>query len=453
MAMFRALALLEETVPEPLHTQELALRIMESLGIFNLEDDPDLASQMLEWTFYFRKAEGDIAKLIEPLGFLASAYEHKGNFPKALVTLEKALELIDPVMYPLEVASLQINKLEYLYTLGRMQQARELMEQVIEPIAEQHGYAQGGSDFFESYLQARLLKAQVMLAQCDNGAMPIIEEGLRHAREHYLEGLVIALQLTMAQFFLRNGQYESCDREADTLLTAIEAMEDSDWFLAQWGLLAIMYHCELEDWNSASQLVLTVISKSEASHDYLTWVMAQCYAGYISGKLGKVKEARQLIEQAIGLSSDYRLASAALLGWRFLADFELALGNAEVAHEIGAKALEIADKPDIRNGYERIQLTLVVARALLAQEKPKEAGKLLEPVWPEVAQTKWEPLIASCAMEIGQLYKQLAQNVPSDLSRKYLTRSVEFFLKAKGIALELRNLPLVRKVDEIMPKL
>lgn len=453
MAMFRALALLEEAVPEPLHTQELALRIMESLGIFNLEDDPDLASQMLEWTFYFRKAEGDITKLIEPLGFLASAYEHKGNFPKALVTLEKAVELIDPVMYPLEVASLQINKLEYLYALGRMQQARELMEQVIEPIAEQQGYAQGNSDFFDSYLQARLLKAQVMLAQCDNRAMPIIEECLRHTREHNLEGLTIALQLAMAQFFLRNGQYESCDREADNLLSAIESMEDSDWFLAQWGLLAIMYHCELEDWASASQLVLTVISKSEASHDYLTWVTAQCYAGYISGKLGKVKEARQLIEQSIGLSSDYRLASAALLGWRFLADFELSLGNAEVAYEIAEKALDIAGKPDIRNEHERIQLTLVVARALLAQGKPKEAGKLLEPIWPEVAKTKWEPMIATCALEIGQLYKQLAHNVPSDLSRKYLTRSVEFFLKAKGIALELRNLPMVRKADEAMPKL
>jgi tetratricopeptide (TPR) repeat protein len=324
---------------------------------------------------------------------------------------------------------------------------------VIEPGAEQQGYGQGGSEFFDSYLQARLLKSQIMLAQCDNGAIPVVEETLHHARERNLEGLVIALQLVMGQIFLRNGQYESCDREADGLLSAIESMEDSEWFLAQWGLLAIMYHCELEDWNSASQLVLTVISKSETAHDYLTWVTAQVYAGHIAGKMGKVKEARQLLEQAIGLSSDYRFASAALIGWRFLADFELTLGNREVAYEIAVKALDIANKPDIRNTYEIIQLTLVAARALLAQEKPKEAGKLLEPVWPVAAKTKWDPLIASCAFEIGQLYKQLAQNVPSDLSRKYLTRSVEFFLKAKGIALELRQLPMVKKVDAAMPQL
>ncbi len=453
MAMFRALALLEASTAEPLHTQELALRIAEGLGIYNLEEDPDLASGVLEWVFFYRRSEGDAVKLIEPLGFLASAYENKGDFTKALVTLDKALELVDAKAYPLETASLQINRMEYLFTLGRLQQARELMEQGIEPVAASASGSHAASGMMEPFLQARLLKAQILLAQCDNAAIALIEDCLRQARENGLQGLEIALQLTMGQIFLRNGQYERCNHEADGLLSAIESMEDSDWFLAQWGLLAIMYHCELEDWTSASHLVLTVISKSEAVRDYHTWVVAQAYAGYISGKLGKVKEARQLIEQAIGLSSDHRFASAALLGWRFLADFEASCGNHEVAYEISVKALDIANKPDIRNVYESIELTLVCARALMAQGKAKEAGKLLEPIWPHAAKTKWQPLVADCAFEIAQLYKQLAQNVPSDLSRKYLTRSVEFFLKAKGIWLELRHLNHVKKVDAAIPKL
>lgn len=453
MAMFRALSLLRETASQPLPSQELALRIVENLGIFNLEEDPDLASSLLEWVFYYRKPEGDVAKLIEPLGFLASAYENKGNFSKALLMLDKTLSFIDPKLYPLEAASLQINRMEYLYTLGRLQQARELMETVIEPVAQRQGQSAQAGNFIESFLQARLLKSQILLAQCDNAAFSIIEGALPQTRERQMEGLSLALQLVHSQLLLRNGQYEACNREADGLLSAIESMEDSDWFLAQWGLLAIMYHCELEDWNSASQLVLTVISKSEGVRDYFTWVAAQEYAGYISGKLGKIKEARQLIEQAIGLSSDYRFASAALLGWRFLADFELSCGNLEVAHEIATKALEVANKPDIRNTYESLMLTLVSARSLMAQGKAKEAGKILEPIWPTVAKSKWQPLIAACAFEIGQLYKLLAQNVPSDLSRKYLTRSVEFFLKAKGIWLELRHLAHVKKVDAAIPKL
>jgi tetratricopeptide (TPR) repeat protein len=453
MAMFRALEVLELAVPDqPLHTQELALRLVETLGIFNLEDDPDLAASLLEWAFFYRKSEGEAAKLIEPLGFLASAYENRGDLPRALATLDKALALIDRTTYPVEAASLLINKLEYQVIMGRIQQARDLLEREIEPVA-QSPQAQREAEFQDAYLQAQLLKVQIMLVQCDTEAGAVLEAALQEARARGLEGMAIALQLLRGQIFLRHGQYESCDREADSLLTAIEAMAESDWFLAQWGLLAMMYHCDLQDWESASQLVLTVISKAEKVRDYHTWVIAQAYAGHISGKSGKIREARQLLEQAIKLSSSHRFAGAALLSWRFLGEFELDCQNAEVARELAERALEIADKPDIQHHYESMQLTLLNARALLALGRPKEAGKLLEPIWPRTTKTQLQPLIADCAFDIGMLYKQLAQNVPSDLSRKYLSRSVEFFLKAKGIWLDLRHLPYVKKVDAVMPRL
>jgi tetratricopeptide (TPR) repeat protein len=450
-SMFLALDLMRKTQSAPLHTQELALRMMESAGAFNLDAEPLLAASMLEWVFHYRKDEGEPLKLIEPLGLLASAYENGGDYPKALATLEKSLELIDPTVYPLESASLLINKMEYLHTLGRFQQARDLMETVLEPMVRL--YSATNPELMEGFIQARLLKAQILLAQCDSEAMTEAESALQLATERGLEGLQIALRLLISHIHLRNGAYETCNLEADSLLNAIERLEDPNWFLAQWGLLAMMYHCELEDWNSASQLVLTVISKAEVSRDYHSWVVAQVYAGYISARLGQSKEAQQLLEQAIDLSSEYRFASAALTGWRFLADFELTLNNIDIAHEIACKALDIASKPDIQNKFEWVQLTLLCARAFLAKDQPKEAGKLLEPLWPLVVKTRFQPLMAACAFEIGQLYKALAQNVPADLSRKYLTRSVEFFMKAKMVWLELRNTSQVKKVELAVPRL
>ncbi len=453
VAMFRALEVLEMAVPDqPLQTQELALRIGESLGIFNLEEQPQLSASLLEWVYYYRKAQGDAAKLIEPLGFLASAYENQGDYPRSLATLEKSMALIDPRAYPLEVASMRINKMDLLVMLGRFQQARELLQRDIDPVA-QGPVAQGNADFMEAYLQAQLLKTQILLVQCDPAVGRVLEESMQISRERGLDGMTIALQLIRGQLLLRRGQYESCDQEADTLLRAIEALPESDWFLAQWGLLAMMYHCEMEDWASASQLVLTVISKAERVRDYHTWVVAQAYAGYIAGKSGKSKEARQLLEQAISLSSSHRFAAAALLAWRFLAEFELESGNASVAAELAGRALEIANKPEIQHTYESIQLSLLISRALLAQGQFKEAGKVLEPVWPRVTQVQWQPLIAACAFEVGQLYKHLAQTVPADVSRKYLARSVEFYLKAKGVWLELRRLPQVKQIDVAMPQL
>nr|WP_303674307.1 hypothetical protein [Vampirovibrio chlorellavorus] len=450
-ALFHALDLMSQTEETRRENRELALRMLESAGVLNMDEDADFAVRMLTWVCEAREEEGEPIKQLEPLGFLASACENAGDYTQALSTLEKSISLIDAAAYPLEAASLQMTRMEYLYTLGRLHQAREIMEQILEPMVQTHGG--GHPDFMEAFMQARLLKAQILLAQCDPSALSELEASRQLAAFSGQEELGIALRLILAQAHLRNGHFESCNREADSLLNAIEQMPDSDWFLAQWGLLAIMYHCEQEDWTSASQLVLTVISKAEAARDYLTWVLSQAYAGYITGRMGKIREGRQLMEQAIGLSSEYRFASAALLGWRFLAEFELSLNNLDVAYEIAMKALEVARKPDIQNRFEVIQLSLLCARALLAKGQPKEAGKVLEPLWPQVVQARWQPLIAACAFEIGQLYKALAQDMPADLSRKYLTRSVEFFLKAKGIWLDLRHIAQVKKVDQAIPQL
>jgi hypothetical protein len=115
--------------------------------------------------------------------------------------------------------------------------------------------------------------------------------------------------------------------------------------------------------------------------------------------------------------------------------------------------MEIANKPEIQNKFESFLLSLLCAECLLVQGEIKPAGKLLEPLWPQVVKTRLQPLVATCAFEIGQLYKAMATDLPSDLSKKYLTRSVEFFLKSKGIWLELRHMPNTKRIDTVMPRL
>ena len=452
-SMFRALNILDQTTTEPLHQSEMALRIYESLGTMNLDLDPPLAVDMLNWVITARRGAGEDARLIEPLGFLASAYENKGDYPRALETLDQVLALVDSKTYPLEAASLLLSKMEYLFMLGRLQNARELIEHSLEPVGTPD-LAHQDPGFYEAFLNIYLIKAQVLVAQGEPDLLQqTLDMGLHLARERNQRGLDLALQLIQGQAYLRQGQYESCNREAEGLLNAIEAMEDPDWFLAQWGLLAMMYHCEMSDWESASQLVLTVMTNSEHARDYQTWVMAQVYAGYIKARSGFMREGIELLEKALEFSAEYRFASCALLGWRLLAELELMRGNRDVAIEIAAKAIDIAGKPEIQNRYELLKLSLAQAQGLVENGDVRAAGKILEPLWPQAVKTRYQPLIADTSFEIGRLYKRMAQDAPADLSQKHLVRSKEFFLKSKAIWLELHHMPNVKKVDAFIPQM
>jgi hypothetical protein len=448
VALFRVLDLLRVT-PNP----ELALRTLENLGAFNLDDHPGQAAEWLAWAASRRERQGDENSLMEVLGLLAAAYERQGDFVRTLETLDKALDWVDAGMYPGERAALHIKRMECLYVLGRLQQARELMETTIGPLLAQ---AQPAGK--AALLEARLLKARILLAQCDPNALPLLEETLNAARTEALTAISLASQLLLTHARLLNGRYEECNREGERLLGEIEALRaseqpdaDADWFLAQWGLLAIRYHIEMEDWDSASQLVLTVIANAETVKDYHTRSLAEVYAGYATGRSGRAQEGRQLLEQAIERAAEHRFASVALLGWRLLAEFELSQGNVVVADALVTRALPIANKPDIGNTDESIRLALLQARVLLLQGDVRQAGRVLEPLWPEVAKAARPPLIAACAAEIGQLYLCLAEGATTPGNReKHRARGQDFLRKARDTWRTLGHALQTRRLDALL---
>lgn len=457
IVMIHGLNLLHES-GQKLHTQDVAIRSAETLGVYNLDYDLSLAISLLEWVTAVKKDSPNPIERIEPIGFLASAYENKGNITQALSVLEDSIELIEVSHHPLEWITQQLSKLEYLLMLGRAQSALDALEKDIEPVLyNQKNYNTPGSDYFDLYLQAQYSKAQVSLTEASTESLDIIDntiDCLRLSPEELSEnGLYIMLKLIRGHALLQQGKYSECNQSADHLLAAIESLEEPDWFLGQWGLLAIQYHCEFQDWESAAQLVLTVLSKSELVQDYQTNIMAQAYAGKIAAKTGKKKEAQQLIEKAVERSAEHRFAGVALLCWRILAEFELDQSNDDLAYTIATKAIGVAQKPDINHRLETLQLTLLAARALLAKGELKQGGKLLEKAWPTIYTTDISPLIASAATAIGILYKKLAEETIGETRRKNTARSVEFFLKAKGLWMACAHQGNTNTIDRLIPKL
>ena len=285
--------------------------------------------------------------------------------------------------------------------------------------------------------------------QCDTTAFDVIDEALGFAKEQDLVGLDINLKLTRGQGFLMKGNYPGCQRTLQSVLGTIEALERPEKYMAQWGLLAMSSHTELGDWEDASLLIPNTLYQSEQANDYLTWMLANTYAGYIAMGSGNLEEAKQTLEKALTLSSEYRFATPSLLAWRFLAETELKLGNQSVAEEIATRALEIAEKPEYHQHYERYLLTNLRAQCLLARGEVKTTGKLLEALWPEVIQTGFTPLIARTATQIGILYQSMAvPTLKAETRQRHLTRSETFYNKAKAIWKELGNPYQVRQIEE-----
>ncbi len=245
----------------------------------------------------------------------------------------------------------------------------------------------------------------------------------------------MAMQFRLARgwSFLLKGNYEACQRELDPMLDQIDALPRPAEIMAWWGLMVLFYHCDMGDWPSAAALLPNISYQAEQAKDYLAWCICTTLSGKIAFETGDYHTARQVLEEAVSLSAQYQLAHPALMGWRFIAENELALNNVDVADQICQRALEVAEKPNIRNQYERFWLYLTRAHVLMAKQLYREAGTLLEENWSPMMKTGYTPLIAQAAYQISELYTALAAQAPNAQKASYQEQSQRFRHRAKTL--------------------
>ncbi|MBY0449461.1 MAG: zinc ribbon domain-containing protein [Cyanobacteria bacterium] len=424
-------------------------QLMESIGLINSKQQAALAIHALQLAIQRRLVEDNRALLVENYGTIATAFETLGRFHHAVIAIDKALDCIDPETYPVEYASLSTSKMEYWVTMGQFQKARQLFEQTIQPLFESQR-PERDSLFYTVYLNAYFLLGTILVEQLETDAMHTLEVCHEEARHETLFELEIAIQLTQARAYLYWGDMQRCRAMMEPLLESIEALDNPTRFLAQWGYLAMMYHTQLSDWENASLLVPNNMYQAEQAGDYATWTLVNAYAGWLTQKKGKLQEARNILENQIEASAEHRLASSALIGWRFLSETELKIGSDAVASEIAERAFTIASKPDIGNRREHLLLGLSVARCQIKIGQLKTAGQLLEQLWPHVTQTQAKPLMAETAGLIGELYLQIAEQASPAHQAKHQKRAKTFLNRSMSLWSEIGNHDLSNQVGQLL---
>jgi tetratricopeptide (TPR) repeat protein len=299
-----------------------------------------------------------------------------------------------------------------------------------------------------------MAKTSALRCQWDDKTL-MAQQFLEHAetlsQQHQLMDRFIETQLDRAYIALLSGQYGACQQYLQGLLDQIEANGSQDRHLARWSFIALKYYVEHGDWQNAYKLVENTILQAEKSRDYLSYLQALAMKGRIYWAMGNPDEGRQLFEQSIGLSSQFRFGTCALVGWRFLAELEASQGKFEQALSLVVRALDVATMPDMDVTYESILLSNLQADYLIRQGKLKEAASLLEPLWERAQATGYPNLIADTAFQLGMLYRMMAQGVTTEeVINSHTANSQAFLNQSLQLWQQLGNEFQARKVEVVL---
>ncbi len=426
-------------------------RLYEALGILNVDMNPEYAKNLL--LSGMQVQDGDSREeRVEMQVLLAQAYERMGQYHHATGTVHRALEAVPKEGNELERKAIASQEVWYLFHQGSYQEAMQVYDQEVAPGIEQ-AQQQLWHDpaLRQSFVRGELARARILLFQCRPEAFEVIDNALTQCEVYDEVVFGIQFRLTRSLGFLMKGSYEACEREMKPILAEVESLPHPAEVMAWWGLIVLFYHCDLADWENATILLPNTSYQAEQARDYLAWCICQAVSGQIAMAGGKHGDAQKQLEQAVTISAEYRMSQPALMGWRFIAENELALGNAETADEIATRAMSVAMKPQIQNKYEFYRLLLTHARILIHRRELKEAGTKLEQHWPALVKTGYTPLVAEAAYLISQLYGQLSLDVPEPHSGRYREQQQNFLQKAKVLWHDQGNknrLATVQQADE-----
>jgi tetratricopeptide (TPR) repeat protein len=429
--------ILEATGIEPDPVQQK--RLYESLAILNLDIFPEYAKNLL-LTVMSLKGSDTREEEIEREIFLAQAYEKMGAYPHAMSTIHRALEAVPVEGHELERIGLGCQEVWYLYVQGRYQEGVMVYNEEVRPYLAMVGQAPWTDETFRmNYFREELARGRIALMQCNPAAIDIIDKALIKCDVNNEQVMAIHFRLTRSLALLYKGNYDECQREMEDILGQIEGLGHPPEVMVWWGLILLLYHCEMGDVENASLLVPNISYQAEQARDYLAWNFCQALAGRISLAHGHYGEAQKLLEQTVTVAAEYHLSHPALMGWRYLSENDLRVDNLDVAEQICVRAMDISQKPNIRNMLEFYQLNITHAKILIRRGRLKEAGALLEQQWPAMVKSGYTPLVAEASFQISELYGKLGEDLPEPHKSKYLAQQENFLQKAKSLWMEQGN--------------
>jgi tetratricopeptide (TPR) repeat protein/energy-coupling factor transporter ATP-binding protein EcfA2 len=415
-------------------------RLYESLSLINLDTNPDYAKNLLLKALELPR-EKTTQTQVELQIFLAQAYERLGSYPHASSVIHRTLESLPEQEAVAEKIALAGLEIWYLYIQGKLQEAMLVYQESIQPyLLPTHDTALWENPALRLvYLKGELARSRIALLQCNPHAMDIIGNIVTRCTLLNDQETALRFRLTRCWGLLLKGQYEGCMREMELIFNEIEKLTNPAELMVWWGLILLMYYCEVGDWENATLLIPNAAYQAEQARDYLAWALCQALAGKVASCAGNPTEARKILEQAVTVSAEYYLSYPAAVGWQAIAENELLLGNWEVAEQVCERALEVVQKPQIQNLSMTYQLTISRAKILIQQQDYKQAGLLLEACWPNVVKSGYTPLIAEAAFQISELYRLMSRGLPDSHKAQYQKQQATFLHKAKTLWQEQNN--------------
>jgi tetratricopeptide (TPR) repeat protein len=407
--------------------------ILHYLAQYNAQAMPQLAVGVLPEHI----PADDPPEQLQNLLLRCTSSEPLGQFDEGIHMAQQALMTLETLPNTeVERLYLQAQWVKWLVYKGEWRVAMERLRQHVMPSLNEAPQQHPLHPL--AWQDAYMAKIMVQLGQCQPELLDTLDLMLSHK---YLQTPDVKWQVLMA----RVNRYQGYYGKALQTLTALSVKDPYDYL--SWLLELMALHNELCQWEKALGLLALAKAKTVTSK----WQQVQM--GIIEGValtgLGKITDAVTVLKRTMAQAMDAHYAHDTLacqlaLCTAMIAARQWALAEQQLTLILNQAALPHSDVP-VRSHY---QATVLMAEVLRQQGKVMAAGRLLEPHWQKVTDSRHLPVIAQLAEAIGLFYKEYAPL--SEQPQHHLNLAGQFLQRAKRLWVQMQHPSHPDRLDRLM---
>ena len=391
---------------------------------------------------------------IDILGYLASAAMKMGNYWGAIECAESVLNKL-PEDMELEIALVKSREIRPMIKLGNYGQAVNLIDNEIMPVIQKY-LAKGknlpsiGSDnLYNLWLDLYFDLAEALTFQGDCRMFDIIKLIFDIIDKNKITDTTILCKVHLALAIANTvkGDLTTSQKILDDILKEYPLDDMNPFIISRWNFTDIINKYIKKDYNNLMTELFNVTAYANNINDNFTKNMLKTLLAKILRDKNETKKALEILDEQVAYFAKEKIATGVLLSWYLISEIKLVTKGTQFALDIAAKALDIAQGPNINNYFFIAKFNRLIGEIYIAKQDFESAKVYIEKSIFISKQFDLQDLLISNYLLYAKYYQELA--LPkSSMRGDYIKHALKMYQLAKNIPIVQSHPHLMQKIKE-----
>ncbi len=391
---------------------------------------------------------------IDILGYLASAAMKMGNYWGAIECAESVLNKL-PEDMELEIALVKSREIRPMVKLGNYGQAVNLIDNEIMPVIQKY-LAKGknmpsitSEDLYKIWLDLYFDLAEALTFQGDNRMFDIIKLIFDIIDKNKITDTAILCKVHLALALANTikGDLATSQKILDDIIKEYQLDDMNPFIISRWNFTDILNKYIKKDYNNLMTELFNVTAYANNINDNFTKNMLKTLLAKILRDKNETKRALEILDEQVAYFAKEKVATGVLLSWYLISEIKLVTKGTQFALDIAAKALDIAQGPNINNYFFIAKFNRLIGEIYIAKQDFESAKVYIEKSIFISKQFDLQDLLISNYLLYAKYYQELA--LPkSSMRGDYIKHALKMYQLAKNIPIVQTHPHLMRKIKE-----